>query len=314
AKNGTGLHIETIDRDPAVVYHDFFLGLWIGELFYTFALTPAKLAFLAFYWRIFRVSSITLPIKITGVVIICWAIVRIIVTICHCIPVQGYWDRSIAAACGVDDQKFFVGSVMPHLLMDFVILSLPIPYIKGLKISLYQKFCVFAMFLFGGFLCFASIIQIVVCFRLDATSKDVTWNFAPIAIWASVEVNLAVMAVCLPSLRPIYRLAFTGSLKSIQSSQQSTHNTGTWNRTSKFQVLSMLKPNYSESTNQLAGTEREGSKSFGEDFVDAPGQRSNTTCGVDNMSHDGMHRSKDVITVKDEVNIRVSTTDRPTDV
>jgi hypothetical protein len=76
AKHGVGLHIETVGREVALVYHDFFLGLWIAELFYTFALTSAKLAFLAFYWRIFRVSSITLPIKITATVIVCWAVVR----------------------------------------------------------------------------------------------------------------------------------------------------------------------------------------------------------------------------------------------
>jgi len=75
-KHGVGLHIETIGRDPALIYHDFFLGLWIAELFYTFALTPAKLAFLAFYWRIFRTSSITMPIKVTTGVIICWFVAR----------------------------------------------------------------------------------------------------------------------------------------------------------------------------------------------------------------------------------------------
>ena len=71
-------------------------------------------------------------------------------TICHCIPVQAYWDKSIPASCTIDDQKFFIGSVLPHLLMDLIILALPAPYIKSLQISLYQKFCVFAMFLFGG--------------------------------------------------------------------------------------------------------------------------------------------------------------------
>jgi phosphatidylglycerophosphatase A len=75
-KNGTGLHIQAIDRDTTQIYHDFFLGLWIAELFYTLALTPAKLAFLAFYWRIFRISSIKLPIKIMAVTVMCWAISR----------------------------------------------------------------------------------------------------------------------------------------------------------------------------------------------------------------------------------------------
>ena len=170
-KNGVGLHIETINRNVSSVYHDFFLGLWVAELFYTFALTPAKLAFLAFYWRIFRTSTIKLPIKITAIAVICWAVVRvslpcrisllsprteplatcqIMVTVFHCIPVQGFWDKSISASCNIDDRKFFLGSVIPHLVMDLIILALPVPYIKSLQISSYQKFCVYAMFLLGG--------------------------------------------------------------------------------------------------------------------------------------------------------------------
>jgi hypothetical protein len=75
-KSGTGLHIEAINRSPILIYHDFFLSLWIGELFYTFALAPAKLAFLAFYWRLFGVSTIRLPIKILATAVICWSFVR----------------------------------------------------------------------------------------------------------------------------------------------------------------------------------------------------------------------------------------------
>jgi hypothetical protein len=73
-----------------------------------------------------------------------------VVTICHCIPVQGYWDKTIQANCNINDQKFFIGSVLPHLAMDLIILALPVPYIKNLQIRLYQKLCVFAIFLFGG--------------------------------------------------------------------------------------------------------------------------------------------------------------------
>jgi hypothetical protein len=76
-RSGVGLHIEAIHRDSTVVYRDFFLNLWIGELFYTFALAPAKLAFLAFYWRIFGVSTMRLPIKILAAAVMCWSIVRV---------------------------------------------------------------------------------------------------------------------------------------------------------------------------------------------------------------------------------------------
>jgi hypothetical protein len=77
-------------------------------------------------------------------------ILQVVVNLLHCIPIQSYWDLTVQGKCHVNDQKYFVGSVMAHLFMDFAILALPGPYIRKLQISLYQKFCVFAMFLLGG--------------------------------------------------------------------------------------------------------------------------------------------------------------------
>ena len=75
---------------------------------------------------------------------------QIVVNLLHCIPIQAYWDKTISGNCPINDKDYFVGSVLAHLLMDFVILGLPAPYINKLQISLYQKFCLFAMFLLGG--------------------------------------------------------------------------------------------------------------------------------------------------------------------
>jgi hypothetical protein len=75
---------------------------------------------------------------------------QIVANLCHCTPIQAYWDKSIPGKCPINDQKYFVGSVLAHLLMDFAILALPVPYIKKLQISLHEKFSLFAMFLLGG--------------------------------------------------------------------------------------------------------------------------------------------------------------------
>jgi hypothetical protein len=71
-----GRHIETIEQPISTIYHNVLLMLWIGELFYGFALAPAKLSLLAFYWRIFQVSSIRLPIKMMVVLVAIWSIIR----------------------------------------------------------------------------------------------------------------------------------------------------------------------------------------------------------------------------------------------
>jgi hypothetical protein len=65
-------------------------------------------------------------------------------------PVQAFWNKSIPGNCPVNAQKYFVGSVLAHLLIDLVILALPAFYIKKLQISSRQKICMFAMFLLGG--------------------------------------------------------------------------------------------------------------------------------------------------------------------
>ena len=76
-ERGFGLHLEAINRDVMLVYHDILLGFWIADLFYSFAIASAKLAILAFYWRIFKVPSIRLPIKIIATAVICWLIIRV---------------------------------------------------------------------------------------------------------------------------------------------------------------------------------------------------------------------------------------------
>jgi hypothetical protein len=105
-KNGTGQHIENINRDPTQIYHDFFLGLWVAELFYTFALTPAKLAFLAFYWRIFRISSIKRPIQIMVAVIVVWSVVRASISY-NSLSASAWTNRSLG--CG-DYMPLYPGS------------------------------------------------------------------------------------------------------------------------------------------------------------------------------------------------------------
>jgi len=105
-KSGIGLHIDNINRDKTLIYHDVFLGLWLGELFYTFALAPAKLAFLAFYWRIFRISSIKLPIKIMVAVIMLWSVVRACIPCSS--PSMNVWANRLADYS--DDMSLHPGS------------------------------------------------------------------------------------------------------------------------------------------------------------------------------------------------------------
>ena len=120
--------------------------------------------------------------------------------------------------------------------------------------------------------------------------------------------NMAV--VCLPSLRPIYRLVVKGSLKSTQHSNQGTHQSGTWNGKSRLQALSVFKNTYSESTNQLAVTDSNGNKSFTDGFGAASSRGSDATCEADNIALGSMPQGREGILVKDEVVVKISASNR----
>lgn len=107
--------------------------------------------------------------------------------------------------------------------------------------------------------------------------------------------------VCLPSLRPIYRLVFTGSLK---STQRSGINSASWNDRSNNQTRNTLKNNYSESTRQLASVDGD-TKGIYAEGLDASSRGSDTICEMDNLSPQAPG-GKYGITVKSEINIKSS--------
>jgi hypothetical protein len=112
-----------------------------------------------------------------------------------------------------------------------------------------------------------------------------------------------MIIACLPSLRPIYSLIFKGSLKSTQTSRQTSHPSLSWNGRSKLQT-NIFKGDYSDSTKHLAVTEGEYNKISGEAYVYASNRRTDTNCESDKIALVEMHKTKDGIMVKNEVNIK----------
>lgn len=70
-------------------------------------------------------------------------------SIFHCIPVAKYWDPSLDGKCDIVDSKFFIGSVLTHVILDMVILALPVLETRKLMLPRLQKFAVSILFMFG---------------------------------------------------------------------------------------------------------------------------------------------------------------------
>ncbi|KAH7202977.1 hypothetical protein BKA60DRAFT_656978 [Fusarium oxysporum] len=203
---GLGRRLEDVDgltsKQALQLSH---LLLWNAELFYASSLAFSKLSILGFYWRLFSRSNIRVPIQILAVLSLIWLIIRTFLAIFHCVPVHAFWDKSIKdAVCTIDDSKFFFGTVLVHLLLDISILALPVLQVMNLHLKAGQKIAVIALFMFGILVCVASIVVLAESLKFDPSSDEMPLDIAPIMIWATVEVNLAIVSACLPILRPIF--------------------------------------------------------------------------------------------------------------
>ncbi|KAH7401297.1 hypothetical protein BKA66DRAFT_545098 [Pyrenochaeta sp. MPI-SDFR-AT-0127] len=206
---GLGLHLEDVaplrhEPTNGTISHSL-LCLWISDYLYSFSLGFTKISILCFYWRIFGHCRTKLGIQTLSVMSVMWICMRLILTTIQCIPVNAYWDLTITDKyCPIQSNKFFTGSVITHLFIEFSIIILPVRKLWQLQLPTAQKIGIGAVFMSGIFICATSVVQLVTVLTHSASSTDLTWDLAPIIAWGVVEINLASFAISLPMLRPIY--------------------------------------------------------------------------------------------------------------
>ncbi|KAI9871072.1 MAG: hypothetical protein M1830_003474 [Pleopsidium flavum] len=89
-----------------------------------------------------------------------------------------------------------------NVLTDFIILALPIPFLWELKASPTRKVQLFGIFGLGGCVCVFGIIRAT--YVGTASPKDPSWNDVNGAVWSIIEVCVAVVSACLPTMRPLF--------------------------------------------------------------------------------------------------------------
>ncbi|OMP89046.1 hypothetical protein BK809_0005767 [Diplodia seriata] len=243
-------HADTASRHSAAVMQDdpkdvsrFFQTILANEIMYTTALACARLSLVAFFYRIFGVSSMRYFLHGFVFVIISWAIATVRVlslkmcftlliafrqyvpSIRTCWPIASFWDGTNQNC--IDIFKFYVGVAIGGIVTDFGLMVLPIPYIWRLNVPRYQKVLVVCTLVFGGFACFVTIIRLVKITQLDLS--DPTWGTVDLMIWTGLEVYCAVICCCLPTLRPLVKVAGRCfGITTWSSTPADSHSNGLW--------------------------------------------------------------------------------------
>ncbi|KAL0262019.1 hypothetical protein SLS55_003454 [Diplodia seriata] len=257
---GLGRHSAAVMQDDPKDVSRFFQTILANEIMYTTALACARLSLVAFFYRIFGVSSMRYFLHGFVFVIISWAIATVRVlslkmcftlliafrqyvpSIRTCWPIASFWDGTNQNC--IDIFKFYVGVAIGGIVTDFGLMVLPIPYIWRLNVPRYQKVLVVCTLVFGGFACFVTIIRLVKITQLDLS--DPTWGTVDLMIWTGLEVywyvpippliqsvmlnvSSAVICCCLPTLRPLVKVAGRCfGITTWSSTPADSHSNGLW--------------------------------------------------------------------------------------
>ncbi|KAK8049052.1 hypothetical protein PG994_010782 [Apiospora phragmitis] len=197
-------------------------ALWtfISEITYGATITAVKLSILAMYDRLFPTKFMRRAVVSLAIVAMLWYLSVVLVVFFQCDPIPRSWGATAEGHC-VDHYSYYTG------LADVIILSLPIREVHRLQIVDWQKAAVCGMFLLGGFVTVVSIIRLKFVAELVNTEPGSdTTVVVSTAIWSAVEVGVAIMCACLPTLQPLIRMASAYIVRKTQQSSSSSNAPG----------------------------------------------------------------------------------------
>ncbi|KAH7018654.1 hypothetical protein B0J12DRAFT_722435 [Macrophomina phaseolina] len=218
-RKSLGLHIAEITDPDRII--EFLKIVYIIQIMYVWAISITKFSVLAFYWRLFSVSA-RITIWIVTFMAVSWFVALVFLTIFTCVPVQAAWDVTITNAKCTPLRPLYVGASIPNVILDFIIVMLPIPYVWRLHAPVAQRLLLAGIFALGTFIAVVSLVRLIIFIQIPiGTQGDLTYNFREIIVWSIVELNIGLTCACLPSLKPAFDMIGLAKLFSFTSSRPS---------------------------------------------------------------------------------------------
>ncbi|KAF2246551.1 hypothetical protein BU26DRAFT_48625 [Trematosphaeria pertusa] len=166
-----------------------------------------KSSILVLYKNIFRVRKFQLVIYGMLAFVIGWTISFFFSHLFTCFPITVFIEPYYGNKC-VKTVPMFMALLFTDVIADVVILVLPIPMILSIQLPMKKKLAVIGMLGLGAAVCAVSITRVVATYAIAEEyikhSNDVIYYTAPVFFWTNIELSLAIVCACLPTLRPIW--------------------------------------------------------------------------------------------------------------
>ncbi|OAL48415.1 hypothetical protein IQ07DRAFT_571085 [Pyrenochaeta sp. DS3sAY3a] len=202
-RNGLGRDIWGVQLDHL---DGMLMWFYIAEILYVFIISMTKVSLLLLYLRLFPDRSVKLRTQVLLAFTVIYFLLFTFLTIFQCSPVPHawrFWDRERPGKCiNVNAMVWSMAGL--NIAIDIGVLVLPLPELRKLSLPFKKKIYLLLIFGIGFFITIVSIIRLrsLVVF---AKSKNFTYDNGSTAYWSLVEINVGLICVSLPVIRPLLK-------------------------------------------------------------------------------------------------------------
>jgi len=123
-----------------------------------------------------------------------------------CIPVRASWDLALAPTAKCYSKQTFTNiglfNSIVNIVTDVTFAVLPVPIVWNLQINRRTRTSLIAILSLGFFACACAIVKTILQARFYST-PDYSFHDSYF-VWNSIELNIGIIAACLPALRPLF--------------------------------------------------------------------------------------------------------------
>ncbi|KAI4199304.1 MAG: hypothetical protein LQ350_004686 [Teloschistes chrysophthalmus] len=164
------------------------------------------------------------PIQLAIVFLVVTNIILTLLWIFQCNPIAGAWNKSTPSKCFTDAQllEIIISQAIISIISDFALALFPIALLWKIQIDLRIKAGLCALMALGLITAACCIVRTVM--NWQNVTSDTTWTSVDNWYWRAWEVNIGIIAACIPPLRPAYATttSFVKSYMSRAFTQRST--------------------------------------------------------------------------------------------
>ncbi|KAE8377588.1 hypothetical protein BDV26DRAFT_293061 [Aspergillus bertholletiae] len=212
--------------------------LYYFQIFYILAPPTVKLSLLLLYRRIFVSSRFLIIVYVVGAAVSVWVTIMAFLAIFNCKPISAFWTGQ--GQC-IPFKQFAIGYAIVNIITDLAVWLMPIPSMWKLQLPTAQKIALTLIFVLGLIDCGAALVRLLSS-MLVLGNWDVTHDYARGFMWSIIEVSLAIVCTCLPTMRAILKVIFSRSFAralgfSSLTPRRHSSSKGGWVRASQYKEL-----------------------------------------------------------------------------